>query len=185
MDHEDELMELPRMMGQDRFSYPLYKKKVVVLYLHAYTSGEYTQYTDAKEASEALDATMRYGFGRMAFDGQQLVGAVLGMPLDRHDDFPTMTVLDLDPSTALYIAELMVHADFRGIGLGERLLEEMLARSANYSSAVIRVWEKNRPALNLYRKMGFRPIAVVTQTKRRTPDEMFEMRKIYMHCPIE
>ena len=185
MDHEKEITGTPRLMGLDRFSYPLYRKKVVVLYLNAYTTGEYKQYVDAKEAGEVLDKAMRYGFGRMAFVGQQLVGAVLAMSLERHADFPATVVPDLDPRITLYIAEVMVHPDFRGMGLGTRLVEEMLDRPADFSSAVVRVWDKNRPAVNLYRKRGFRPIAEITQTKRRSPDETFEMRKIYMHRSLE
>lgn len=185
MNHEEGITEYPRMMGLDRFSYPLYRKKVVVLYLHAYTTGEYKQYVDAKEAREVLDQTMRYGFGQMAFFGQQLVGAVLAMPLERHEDFPARTVPDLNPKATLYIAEVMVHAEFRGTGLGTKLVEEMLARPASFSSAVIRVWDKNRPAVNLYRKMGFRPITAIIQTKRCSPDEVFEMRKVYMHRTLE
>ena len=44
---------------------------------------------------------------------------------------------------------------------------------------MIRVWEENRTACNLYKKLGFRPIAAITQTKRRPSGEPFEMRKLY------
>ena len=62
-----------RKMGLDRFSYPLYRDKVVGLYMHAYASGEYAQQIEQAEAEESLWTTIRYGFGQLAFDGQQLV----------------------------------------------------------------------------------------------------------------
>ena len=174
-----------RLVGLDRFSYPLYRDKMVSLYLNAYTTGEPPQYIDPLEGEQVLDAAMRYGFGRMAFIGQRLIGALIAMPLARHGDFPSVSVPNLDTRTALYIAEVMVHADFRGSGIGTVLMEEVLSRPAGYSSAVIRVWEENRPAWNLYRKLGFRPIAATTQVKQRTRDEMFNARKIYLHCFID
>jgi ribosomal protein S18 acetylase RimI-like enzyme len=64
-------------------------------------------------------------------------------------------------------------------------MQELLAEASGFSAAVIRVWEENRPAMHLYRKMGFRPIAAITQTKRYSPEEAFEMRKIYLHRSLE
>lgn len=168
-----------RKMGLDRFSYPLYRDKVVGLYMHAYASGEYAQQIEQAEAEESLWTTIRYGFGQLAFDGQQLVGAVLAMPLEKHTDFPALQTSGIDPKSTLYIAEVMVHSDYRRRGVATMLMKEVLARLAGYSATMIRVWEENRTACNLYKKLAFRPIAAITQTKRRPSGEPFEMRKLY------
>lgn len=168
-----------RLMGLDRFSYPLYRDKVVSLYKEVFTTGEYAQKITNHEAEQSLDATMRYGFGKMALEGQRVVALVIAMPLEKHSDFPPVETIDMDQKSVLYIAEVAVHPDFRNMGLGTTLLQEILNRPAGYTAVLIRVWEENRPACMLYKKLGFRPIAAISQTKRRPWGEPFEMRKIY------
>lgn len=172
-------LESIRLVGLDRYGYPLYREKVVTLYKHVFTTGEAAQKLSLSDAKMLIDAVMRYGFGMMAFDGQRLAGVVLAMPLKKHEEFPEMETIELDPRSTLYIAEVMVHDDYRNRGMGTMLLEEILERPAGFSSTLIRVWEENRPACNLYRKLGFRPIAAISQTKRRPDGEHFEMRKLY------
>ena len=170
-----------RLIALDRGNYSRFREEVAALYLHAYTTGDHAQHITPEEAVEELDATMEHGFGRLAFVDEQMAGAVLAMPLARHADFPDVGLRDLDPRATLYIAEVMVHERFRGRGVATVLMKEMLSAPDDFIAAVIRVWEKNRPAVQLYRKMGFRPIAAITQTKRCSPEEAFEMRKIYLH----
>src|SRR5690554_412771 len=160
-----------RLIMLDRGNYSRFREKVTALYLHAYTTGEHAQYITAEEAVEELDATMEHGFGRLALDDERVAGAVLAMPLARHADFPDVGILDLDPLTTLYIAEVMVHERFRGRGIATVLMKDLLSTPDDFIAAVIRIWEKNRPAVQLYRKMGFRPIAAITQTKRCSPEE--------------
>ncbi|MEI8093421.1 MAG: GNAT family protein [Spirochaetales bacterium] len=55
---------------------------------------------------------------------------------------------------------LTVARDYRGQGLGTRLLEQMLAwaRSNDLITSVnLTVWKRNRAAIRLYRRFGFRP----------------------------
>lgn len=174
-----------RLIALDRGNYFRFREEVVALYLNAYTTGEYAQHITPEEAVKELDATMEHGFGRLAFVDEQMAGAVLAMSLVRHADFPEVGVPGLDHECTLYIADVMVHTRFRGRKIATTLMQELLAESSGFSAAVIRVWEENRPAMHLYRKMGFRPIAAITQTKRYSPEEAFEMRKIYMHRSLE
>ncbi len=55
------------------------------------------------------------------------------------------------------VTDLVVHADWRGRGLGRRLLEEMegLARAAGLKRLAIGVLEGNAGAARLYRAVGF------------------------------
>jgi ribosomal protein S18 acetylase RimI-like enzyme len=79
----------------------------------------------------------------------------------------------------------MVHDDFRGRGIAHQMVADLLtgAREA-YSDVVIRVWDRNEPALSLYRKLGFQPVASIRQTKLMAPSNPFEMKKIYLHRSI-
>jgi ribosomal protein S18 acetylase RimI-like enzyme len=51
-----------------------------------------------------------------------------------------------------------------------------------YTDAVIRVWDKNTGALNLYKKQGFSEIAEIIQEKiQQDGMTVFQMNKIYLH----
>jgi len=56
---------------------------------------------------------------------------------------------------------LLVRTRYRGAGIGEGLVRTALQRAASEGAAKINlmVWEQNRAAINLYRKIGFRQIS--------------------------
>jgi len=60
-----------------------------------------------------------------------------------------------------HILNLCIDADFRALGYGERLLDELLyrARSASVREIFLEVRPSNETALGLYRKKGFHQIA--------------------------
>lgn len=171
-----------RIFPLDIFNYPKFRGKIIELYLHAFTTGEYAQYITPEWAESDLDETLRTGFGSMAFSGDRLVGISLATPLAKDNDFPRDECPSIPIDKALYIAETMVHTDFRGQGIAFQMIDNIL-RKANdiYDEAVIRVWSENKPALTLYEKMGFTQIAFITQTKHRSTKETFQMKKIYLH----
>ena len=178
--------EALRLFKLDGYNYPKFRAKIIRLYLHAFTTGEYAQYVEPQNAESSMDELMRKGFGSMAFIEDILVGVVLAVPLSQDSDFPEEARERLPMHTSLYIAEVMVDADFRGRGIASRLLQNILESvSSNYSDVVIRVWSENQPALCLYEKMGFKAIGCINQTKYRSAQEPFEMRKIYLHKKIE
>lgn len=165
----------------DRSNYPEFRSELTALYLHAFTTGEYAQYIASETVEATLDGIMQDGSGRMAFAGERLVGLLAAFPLKREPDFPVDRCPDIPVEQAIYIAEVMVHADYRGRGIASQIVESYLHRKPEkYSHAVIRVWEENRPALNLYRKLGFAPVAGVSQRKLNVEGEEFVMRKIYL-----
>jgi ribosomal protein S18 acetylase RimI-like enzyme len=165
----------------DQFIYPKFRGKIIDLYLHAFTSGDLAQYIDPHIAGSTLDSLIRKGWGNMLFVGDRLVGVALAMSLLEDADFPAAELPAVPVERSLYISEVMVHADFRGRGIGTRLVNDLLLRAGDtFSNAVIRVWEQNEPALSLYRKLGFHPVAMIRQTKLRAPGHPFEMKKIYL-----
>ncbi|MEL7599596.1 MAG: N-acetyltransferase [Proteiniphilum sp.] len=178
----NETMDPTRLYALNEFNYPKFRSQIFYLYLHAFTTGEQAQYIDPQQAESRLNELVQRGMGVMAFTGDRLVGVVLGLPLRYDGDFPVLEMPNLPIDTTLYIAELMVHADLRGRGVGTALIGELLSRAAEtHTDAVIRVWEENKPALLLYNKLGFHPVATITQTKKHVSGESFEMKKIYLH----
>lgn len=170
--------------GLDEVNYPKYKSELVDLYTLSFTEGKYAQYISPHAIESSLDAIMRIGFGFMAFHKDQLIAAVLCLSLKNDPDFPFDSHPDIDPPKTLYIADLMVDQDFRGNGVAQGLIEHLFTQSQPkpYVDAVIRVWDKNIPAVSLYEKLGFEEIDTIVQTKLRKEDkEPFEMKKIYMY----
>ncbi|MCE5204533.1 MAG: GNAT family N-acetyltransferase [Porphyromonadaceae bacterium] len=175
-------MEPIRLFVLNEFNYPKFRSQIVQLYLHAFTTGEYAQHIDPQKAESTLDEMVRRGMGVMAFAGDRLAGALLALPLRYDEDFPAGEVADVPPDTTLYISEVMVHVEMRSRGIASAMIGDLFSRAAaTHTDAVIRVWDENKPALSLYDKLGFHPVATITQTKKHASGESFEMKKIYLH----
>lgn len=184
MDMSDAILR-SRLFPLDQFNYPKFRGKIIDLYLHAFTTGEFAQYIDPHMAGSILDNLIRKGWGKMMFVGDRLAGVAMAMSLLCDTEFPAAELPSIPLNRSLYISELMVHADFRGRGIAHLMVSDLLADAREaYSNVVIRVWEQNEPALSLYRKMGFLPVASIRQTKLMAPDDPFEMKKIYLHRSI-
>ena len=56
-----------------------------------------------------------------------------------------------------HITNIAVHPDYRGLGLGDRIMESMISqcKSQRVSAMTLEVRESNLPAQNLYKKYGF------------------------------
>lgn len=128
-----------------------------------------------------MDKILGDGCVNIANVGDRIVGMLATFPLKKEPDFPEEECPGIPVEQALYIVEVMVHADYRGRGIASQMVERILQKaSLDYSHAVIRVWEKNMPALELYRKLGFKPVAAISQRKSNLYGEEFEMKKIYL-----
>ncbi|OJV86345.1 MAG: hypothetical protein BGO34_04975 [Bacteroidia bacterium 44-10] len=178
MEHTGESV---RIYELDKYNYPTFRDKLIELYLHAFTTGDYGQFITRETAEATLDDMLRDGCGRMAFAADCLMGLVITLPLEKDPGFPADICPMIPVKLSIYIAEVMVHANYRGRGIASKMVESQLRKEAkNYLYAVIRVWEKNKPALELYRKLGFLPIAGIVQKKLNTDGEEFEMKKLYL-----
>lgn len=81
---------------------------------------------------------------------------------------------------------MMRDGDVRLAWVGNRIAGLLIAfplahdPEKSCSHAVIRVWEKNIPAREFYKRFEFLPIAEISQKKRNVRNEDFEMKKIYL-----
>jgi ribosomal protein S18 acetylase RimI-like enzyme len=178
----DNAKDTMRFYVLNELNYSELRSVILNLYLHAFSTGEHAQHIDLREAEIWVDSLVQRGTGIYVLVGDRLAGVVLGLPLMHDKDFPVDRLPELKVEETFYIAELMVHADLRGQGIAKSLIRELLSLIAKtYTNIVIRVWEENKPALSLYTKMGFHPVATITQTKKYLSGESFEMSKIYLH----
>ena len=163
------------------------KEEIVELYLHSFTTGDLAQYITRGEAEKSLDQLQLHGSGIFSVCSGKLAGIVLGAPLTFDKEFPFQKHSEIPLNKTIYIAELMVHTDARAQGVASGLIQEFFENEKvkECTDAVIRVWDKNLPALSLYRKLGFIDIAEITQTKQKSQTETFEMHKIYLHKKLK
>ena len=157
-----------------------YREQVIELYFQTFTTGEYAQFIERSSIEKTIDGLINIGCGVLALSDEKLVGILLGSPLSEHSDFAFNNIaFDIDKT--IYINEVVVGIDFRGRGIAEKMIGVFFNNiRGKYNNAVIRVWDKNIPALSLYNKLNFEPIARITQTKFKTSGEEFEMNKIYL-----
>lgn len=172
------------IVGLDRANYLKYRSKLIELYTLSFTKGEHAQHIPIEEIEKSLDNRIKIGFGLMAIQRSNVVGVVLCLSLEYDPEFPFNKHKDINPTKTIYITDLMVDAHFRGHRVAQRLLKHLLELSQikHYNDAVIRVWDKNVPAVSLYKKFDFKEIDTIFQIKlRKGTKEPFEMRKMYLH----
>lgn len=165
----------------NKLSYLSYREQIFKLYFKAFTTGKYAQYIERSSVEVAIDELINIGCGIMAFSDERLVGFLIASPLSAHSEFHFNNLENVLVDKTIYINEIAVDADFRGRGIAEKMIKIYTDKILHkYHNAVIRVWEENIPALSLYKKLNFNPIASITQLKVRTNGEEFEMNKIYL-----
>ena len=168
----------------DRAAFLQHREELVKLYLQSFTTGELAQYIPVETANHTLEELTLKGSGVIALQNEKIVGAIYGLPLAYDKEFPAEQCPEIPVDNTTYIAELMVHSELRGQGLASELMHTFLEneKMKGNSDAVIRVWDKNTGALNLYKKQGFSEIAEIAQEKiQQDGMTVFQMNKIYLH----
>lgn len=170
-----------RIFELNQFNYPKFRGKILRLYVNTFTSGEYAQYIPQESAESTLDEMLRNGSGQMAFIDDKLAGVLIALPLSHDKEFPKEDCFDISVETSVYIAEVMTHPDFRVKDVIAELIENFLRNvKNNYTDVVICIRDENKPVLKLYEKLDFHLITTIKQTKYRTEEKVFEMRKVYL-----
>ncbi len=105
------------------------------------------------------------GLSIAAFDGSKLVG---------HCDVRRRMADDVKHAGTLGITVLR---GYRGVGIGEMLLSEALGEAERIGIWLVQltVFSKNRPAIGLYRKMGFRKVGIIPGKMMRDGTPLDEM----------
>ena len=130
---------------------------------------------DAAEAAEvrALSAAATAADGTAPLGEHVLMhlGDDAAAHLLAHDDGGALRgVAQLDPAEG--VAELVVHPERRGAGLGRRILEEVLARAGG----TLRVWAHGQHpgSVALAARLGFTPVRELWQLRRGLLDQLPE-----------
>lgn len=95
-----------------------------------------------------------------AFDGDRLIGASTGMPVEEHaDDFgAALAGQDLDLSQIFYCAESVLLPEYRGRGLGHAFFEQREAHARELGREASVFCSVLRPDDHPLRPAGYRPL---------------------------
>ena len=161
-----------------------YRDDIRLLYVNTFSNGDNAQWIDSNQLEESLNNTYQSGFMIVGLLSGKPVAALFVVSLKFDNYCPVDIKRNFKPEKTPYISELMVDDGFRGRGFGKIILEksvDMLKQKA-FTDVFIRVWERNKKALQLYRNAGFEPVAEIFQLKK-LPDGVstLEMRKVYLH----
>lgn len=161
-----------------------YKEVMVTLYIDTFSSGKSFQYHNREETLHYLQSIFEVGYGILAFEDNQLAGAILLAPLSFDDLLPNAISQSFDLKHSIYVAEMMVEKTKQGRGIGKKLLLHFLETLNRklFRDAFIRVWIENTAAVGLYKKVGFNNCASIVQPKLLADKSgMFDFKKIYLH----
>lgn len=165
-----------------------YRDEIISLYIEAFSTGLSQQYLDLEELNKYMDVIFDKGEVLLAIEEEEVLGGLLSCPLKYDKSLPREILENYQLDKCVYVAEMMVDEKKRGKGIGKHLLSEFFAtvdRSV-YADAFLRVWKENLIAIDLYRKMGFEPIADIEQTKLKVDrSDTFIMKKIYLHKKLD
>jgi GNAT superfamily N-acetyltransferase len=165
-------------------SYKNYSNALLNLYIDTFSSGESFQYHPPIKTRAYLDSIFVEGYGIVCLNNNQLTGAILLTPFHFDKLIPLELQESFDIKRSIYVAEMMVEKSQQGKGLGKKLFTAFFntVNRELYSNAFIRVWQENKGAIALYKKVGFNPCASIVQQKLLADkSKMFSFEKIYLH----
>jgi GNAT superfamily N-acetyltransferase len=165
-----------------------YRNQLIDLYIEAFSTGQSQQYIDTEELEQYIDSILNAGYAVLALEKGNITGAMLLCPLSLDKALPASISDNFDGEKCLYVAEMMVTEKVRGQGIGKQLMAAFFDKidKNSYSDVFIRVWDENIPAISLYKKMGFEPVAAIDQTKTKADGSgTFVMQKIYLHKKLD
>lgn len=166
----------------NKLSYLKYRDQIIELYFQTFATGEHAQFLHRSSVEKTIDELINAEGGILVIYDEIIVGFLIASLLSEHNDLPLNESADFLVDKTIYINEVVIDIDFRGRGIAEKMIELFLRNiHGKYYNAVIRVWDKNIPALSLYKKLNFEPLASIKQTKLRTNGEEFKMDKIYLY----
>lgn len=167
----------------DLLRYKYVRSEMIALYLRAFTTGEHAQYISRTDAALTLDELMSCGNALCVRWEERLIGYVLTVPLSQDKYFPFFRHPEIEPDSVSYIAELLVSDEFQSQGVASQLMKQLIENvdKNKTDTLVIRVWDENQKALNLYLKFGFLVFDSIIQQKKHSRTEYFEMKKLYLY----
>jgi len=107
-----------------------------------------------------------HGEARVACDGESILGlALFFYPSSLPENFQQYA----QSVPAIYVAEVVVHSDYSGQGIGSQLLSDIIARAPGCDAGKVLLdrHEENAPSAGMMRKAGFVEVCTHDDLDRR------------------
>ena len=107
-----------------------------------------------------------HGEALVACEGETIVGfAIFFYPSALPENFQQYT----QSEATIYIAEVVVHSDYSGRGIGSQLLNKIIAKAPDLGAKKLLLdrHEENAPSAGMMRKAGFVEICTFSDLERR------------------
>jgi ribosomal protein S18 acetylase RimI-like enzyme len=160
-----------------------HEASIAQLYYDCFTAGISAQHIDLEELNRYVRLNLEKGYAILAVENSSLMGCLLCLPLTFDEHLPESMRWRVNVEKTLYISELMVAQNGRGVGVGKSLILNCIesVHRRFFSEVVIRVWEENKLALKLYSNLGFVAVDEIVQLKKKPDgDKTFQMKKLYL-----
>ena len=135
-----------------------YQTEIMEIYMEAGTNGVHEQWLDkAKEEEYMVDIFRSGGYGYVALKDGKVIGFTLISPLSHDSLLPDSIKQKFPIDKCLYIAEMHIHKDYRGKGIGSGMIRKLLGEvdKEKWSYIFVRAWKRNEGAIRLYQRFGF------------------------------
>jgi GNAT superfamily N-acetyltransferase len=107
-----------------------------------------------------------HGESLIACEGETIIGlAIFFYPSALPKSFQQYA----QSKPAIYVAEVVVHSDYAGHGIGSQLLSEIIAKAPDLGASKVLLdrHEENAPSAGMMRKAGFAEICTFSDLERR------------------
>jgi len=166
----------------------VYGDALVDMYIDTFSNGESFQYHNREDTKNYLLSLLKLGYGIIAVDNEQLLGAIFLSPLSFDNLVPDDIHENFDTSHSIYVSEMMVKKSHQGRGIGKQLLHHFLhtVDKNRFHDAFIRVWVENTSAIRLYEKVGFKMCSTIEQqVLLADKSKIANFRKYYLHLALK
>jgi len=164
-------------------NYEHYKDAYIKLYQDIFSKAPYFEIFTREEVERVyrlslLNATISL----LAIENDQLIGFALGIQLSMHNDKNFKTLVDkyFELERVLYNAELGVHSQYRGLGIGSRLINKRVAfaKEKGYRAICMRTKKEGSMSVSLYKRLGFELLEGVEELSTTEKSMLLEKEDI-------
>lgn len=174
-------------------NYEQYKNNYIELYKKIFSQAPYFEiFTDEEVAEVYRLSLLDSSISLLAIKDNKIIGFALGIKLSIHNDdkFKTLVGKHFNINKVLYNAELGVLPEYRGLGIGGKLIDErmLFAKKMGYEIICMRTKKEGSMSISLYQKLGFKileGVEEISSTKKSILLNKLDVRIILYNNLIE
>ena len=142
-------------------NYEQYKNDYIKLYKEIFSKAPYFEIFTDKEVEEVYKLSLlNLTISLLAIKDNKIIGFALGIQLSIHNDkkFKMLISEYFNLDKVLYNAELGVLPEYRGLGIGSKLVKKriLFAKNMGYETVCMRTKKEGSMSISLYQKLGFK-----------------------------